>query len=417
MRIAAYLGLNPRRPERLLVLAAATVLGALLFVSLAILAAIGEFAVLSPRAFYVVWIVALGAFALVCAPRPRLAALLLTVAAVDLGLGMGSFAAQGLGIQSILPPSYFPASGFRWHPLQQAVPRPSLDGGYAGRKIRHSAEGTRGRDWTAEELRTRTVVALFGGSTTYDIGVGDGETWADRLEQLLGANAYAVINHGSLGHTTVNHLISTAFYQGKFGRPPTCAVYYVGWNDIRNAHAPNLDAAFADYHLPYLVDSVQTRRVGGDFVTPSPLLTLLIRGLALAVDTVRPAPDLPLGSHATPDPRLEAIVARNVEAISAINRSRGIRTLWVGQIMNLQGLAASERSRWTPLILNKDTWPILLSLNRRVRETAERAGDVYLDVPADAFVAADWLGIGHFSSSGAAKFAGFLVEPVRASCR
>jgi hypothetical protein len=85
--------------------------------------------------------------------------------------------------------------------------------------------------------------------------------------------------------------------------------------------------------------------------------------------------------------------------------------------MNLQGLAASERSRWTPLILNKDTWPILVSLNRRVRETAERAGDVYIDVPVDAFGSQDWLGIGHFSSTGAAKFAGFLVEAVRENCR
>lgn len=417
MRIAAHFGLRPRRPERLLVLAAAALLGGVLLASLVVLVAIGEFAVPSPRAFYVVWIAALCLLALASAPLPRLAALLLAVAAIDLGLGMGSFAAGRLGIQSILPPSYYPESGFQWHPLLQATPRPSLDGGYDGRRIRHSREGTRGRDYTVDELKEKTVVAVVGGSTTYDIGVGDGETWADRLEQGLGAGAWAVINHGALGHSSVNHLISTAFYQDKFGRTPDCAVYYVGWNDIRNAHVPNLDAAYADYHLPYLIDSVQTRRIGTTFVTPSPLLTLLIRGFALAIDTVRPAPALPAETHAEPDPRLEALVARNAEAISAINRGRGVRTIWVGQVMNVPGLAATERSRWTPLILNKDTWPIVQSLNRRLRETAERVGDVYVDVPAEAFDTGDWLGIGHFSASGAAKFAGHLVEPVRATCR
>ena len=57
------------------------------------------------------------------------------------------------------------------------------------------------------------------------------------------------------GYTTVEHLIQTAFYQDKFGKPPRCAIYYVGWNDLRNAHIPDLDPGYADFHLPSQIDS------------------------------------------------------------------------------------------------------------------------------------------------------------------
>ena len=80
--------------------------------------------------------------------------------------------------------------------------------------------------------------------------------------------------------------MQTAFYQDKFGRP-RCALYYVGWNDLRNAHIPNLDPAYADFHLPSQVDSQKVRRIGGAHVTLSPLLTLGLRLVGPEVDTVR----------------------------------------------------------------------------------------------------------------------------------
>lgn len=68
---------------------------------------------------------------------------------------------------------------------------------------------------------------------------------------------------------------------------PRCAVYYVGWNDIRNAHLKDLDPAYADFHLPSQVDSLQTRRIGGAHLSVSPLLTILARLLSSQVDTVQ----------------------------------------------------------------------------------------------------------------------------------
>ena len=134
-----------------------------------------------------------------------------------------------------MPPGKFEPQRFEWHPLLQAVPIPSLKlTSSTGLAIQHTREGTRGKD-PAGSLEGRTVIATFGGSTTYDIGAGEGETWPDRLAEALG-DRYFVVNHGVPGYTTAEHLIQTAFYQTKFGKPPRCAIYYVGWNDLRNAH-------------------------------------------------------------------------------------------------------------------------------------------------------------------------------------
>jgi lysophospholipase L1-like esterase len=416
-RIAHRYGFSrPYRPERILTLACAV---ALLLVSLAgfvALAMLDGFAVPSPRADYVLYLLALMLLGAVLAPWPRLAAVPLILASIDLGLGIGSFSLQRWGVESILPPSHYPASGFRWHPLLQATPLPSLMGGYPGVKITHSREGTRGRDYAAEELAHKTVIAVFGGSTTYDIGVSDGETWAEQLEQGLGTDAYAVVNHGVLGYTTVENLISTAFYQSKFGMPPRCAVYYVGWNDLRNAHIRDLDAGYADYHLRTQIDSLKARRIGVDFLTPSPLATLLMRAGALAVDTVRPAPSLPAEFHAKPDPVLDNLFVRNVAAISAINRERGIRTFWVGQLVNVAEMASVEEARWTPHIRGRDLWPLLEHLNGMLRSTAKRLGDIHVDVPIEAFTGGDFVDSGHFSAAGARKFAQHLTQSVRSSC-
>src|SRR5262249_15645689 len=154
-----------------------------------------------------------------------------------------------------------------------------------GLAVSHTSEGTRGKD-PVGGLAGRQVVATFGGSTTYDIGLGEGDTWSDRLGEVLGGDRFFIVNHGMPGYSTVEHLIHTPLYPVKFGKSTRCAIYYVGWNDLRNAHIPGLDAGYADFHLPSQVDSMKTRRVGGSQVTISPVLTMLLRLLSASIDTV-----------------------------------------------------------------------------------------------------------------------------------
>ncbi len=352
---------------------------------------------------------------------PRLAAALLVLALVEFAWGVGSHVLQrsGQAVASLLPPLAAEPERFRWHALLQAAPIPGL--GFTsptGLRVSHTSEGTRGRDPVQGSLERRTVVATFGGSTTYDIGAGEGDTWSDRLGEALGPERVYVVNHGVPGYSTVEHLVQTAFYQTKFGKPPRCAIYYVGWNDLRNAHIPKLDPGYADFHLPSQVDSLKVRRIGGSHVTVSPLLTMLARIVSADVDTVRYSAD-PYGGQPSSDgdPVLEALYERNIRAISAINRERGIATVWVGQLVNRAQLTGDGLYGWLPLVRDRDVWPLLQRLNAILARTARALGDVYVDPPIDSFGAADFVDNGHFSARGARRFAEHLAPAAREACR
>jgi lysophospholipase L1-like esterase len=318
-----------------------------------------------------------------------------------------------------LPPDKAEPQRFQWHALLQAVPIPSLRLTSAtGLAISHTSEGTRGRDPAPGSLDGRSIVATFGGSTTYDIAAGEGDTWSDRLGEALGADRFFVVNHGVPGYTTAEHLIQAAFYQTKFGKPPRCAIYYVGWNDLRNSHIANLDPAYADFHLPSQVDSLKVRRAGGSHVTVSPLLTMALRFISANVDTVRYFAD-PYGKEpvAGEDPKLEALFERNVRSISAIDRQRGIVTVWVGQLLNRARLEGDGRYGWLPLVRDRDLWPLQQKLNVFLERTAKALGDIYVAIPPDDFVNADFVDYGHFSVQGARRFAEALAPVVRDACR
>ena len=118
---------------------------------------------------------------------------------------------------------------------------------------------------------------------------------------------------------------------------------------------------------------------------------------------------------AVPDERPERFFLRHVSAISAINRQRGVRTLWVGQVMNLEERAKDSGTGWM-LVPDKDTWPLIERLNSLRRE-AEKLGDVYVDIPVSDFTPQDFIDVGHFSPAGSLKLATLLAPAVRKDCR
>ena len=64
-------------------------------------------------------------------------------------------------------------------------------------------------------------------------------------------------------------------------------------------------------------------------------------------------------------PSVRHAARRNVRAISAINRDRGIRTIWVGQVLNVQALEGDEVDGWLPLVRDKDVWPLQQRFNEK----------------------------------------------------
>ena len=416
----AYCGLRrPYRFERAIPVLLALLLGIVVFAVAVWFAATDELSAGGPRAFYFVYLLVLLALAIAVVRWPPFAGALLVLALVDFTWGVGSWALQPAGSPSLLPSAVAEPARFQWHALLQAVPIPSLEiTSPTGLAIRHTSEGTRGRDPVPGSLEGRTVVATFGGSTTYDIGTGEGDTWSDRLGEALGPDRAFVVNHGVPGYSTAEHLIQTAFYQVKFGKLSRCAIYYVGWNDLRNAHIPDLDPGYADFHLPSQVDSLKVRRIGGAHVTISPVLTMLARFVSANVDTVRYSAD-PYGREPVSgsDAALEAFYERNIRAISAINRGRGVITIWVGQLLNREGLKGDGHYGWLPLVRDRDLWPLQQRFNAILERTALSLGDVYIAISPDSFGAADFIDNGHFSVGGARRFAEHLAPAVREACR
>jgi lysophospholipase L1-like esterase len=416
----AHCGLSvPHRPERILAVLTASSFGIVVAATATGFVLTGELNHHTPRELYFVYLAGLIVLGSALAPSPRLSVPLLALAMVDFCLGIGSHVLREVDLadSSILPTNFNVASGFTWHPLLQGTPIPSLKGGAMGLTITHSSEGTRGRDYTEEELRAKTVVAVFGGSTTYDLGVSDNDTWSARLEAALGENTYAVINHGVLGYSTVENLIQTAFYQDKFGVAPACAVYYVGWNDLRSAHFSRRDSGYARYHLPSQIDSLKVRRIGAGYVSLSPVFTVLARLVSLWADTARPS-TMPRGEpQSGGDSALEALFVRNVRAISAINRDRGIRTIWIGQVLNVHALEGDDVDGWLPLVRDRDVWPLQQRFNELLQATALKMGDAYIHVPVEDFEAEDFRDRGHFAASGSDKFAHSLAPSVKRECR
>jgi len=328
-----------------------------------------------------------------------------------------------LGEASLLPPAKSEPQRFHWHALLQAVPIPSLRFTSAtGLAISHSSEGTRGRDPMPGELATRNVVATFGGSTTYDIRAAKathGATGSPHaLEQGDGKGRFFIVNQRGAGlTTTVEHLIQTAFYQTKFGKTPRCAIYYVGWNDLRNAHIPHLDPAYADFHLPSQVDSLKVRRVGGSLVTISPLLTLAMRFIS-AMLTPSPISVDPYGRDPVPVTTgarcpLRAQHSRDIGHQPPARRHHPL----VGQLLNRAQLSGDDLYGWLPLVRDRDLWPMEQKLNAVLARTAKELGDIYVDVPPDSFGNADFVDNGHFSVQGARRFADDLAPVVRDACR
>jgi hypothetical protein len=302
-RLLAYAGLaRPYRFERTL-----AVLTALLLAIVAGAAAIhfwmaGKLPPDSPRYWYFVYMAALVGLALLLVPWPRLAAVVLSLATLEAAFGLGTAYLYKVRLldQTVFPGVEEAEPRFRWRPLLQGVPIP-----YDGDDIHHNTLGQRGRERTPQSLDGKATIALFGGSTTYDVGGGEGETWGDRLEQLLGADRFAVINHGMLGYSTAEHVIQTAFYERTYGVPPRCAIYYVGWNDLRNSHVRNLDPGYADFHLPGQIDNLEVRRLRQSYVSFSPLLMLVRHFLVLGVDTARAADRHSGQIDSAPDPAME----------------------------------------------------------------------------------------------------------------
>lgn len=172
----------------------------------------------SPAAWFLAYVGGLLALGMICPPWPRITMVMLPLAALELGTGLG--AAVMAEHERSAAIGTFPDRGVRsatrvWHPLLQAANVPTPTG--TRTRLHVDSQGLRGRERLPGELQDRIVVAVFGGSTVESIALSDGETWPERLQALMGADRFAVLNRAVSGNSTVEHVICTAFYQDMYG--------------------------------------------------------------------------------------------------------------------------------------------------------------------------------------------------------
>jgi hypothetical protein len=322
---------------------------------------------------------------------------------------------------------------FIYHPLLQILPRPSFQYKYnldfrgaeekaktagvnvaslQGQEITlsHNSLGLRGKELTPADL-SKNLVFVYGGSTTYDVSVTQGETWVEHLQSDLN-NKYTILNFGVVAHSTEEHLIETAFYQDIVEKQPVCAVYYVGWNDVINAHINKLDSAYADYHLLL----TPRRKPDLEVARYSPLMVLLNQAARDRFDTIPNHANI-LGKTPTAgsDQRLEAIFIQNVKTIAAINNSRGTKTIFIGQMINKDWPQGPDI--WAPLVKKGDFPPLVQRFNSILRSTAASIPAKYIDAGVTNFEHSDFVDYAHFTVPGARKFAALISKEVDGYCQ
>lgn len=358
---------------------------------------------------------ALGAATLSFVPRLAWCMIILCLIELSFGLVSSWLARSGLMNQTLLPENLrIISSQYQFHPLLQGRPTPNFRLVFPDGTLQHNSQGLRGAERIPTTLSRSVVVATLGGSSTYDIALLEGKTWPEALERKLGTK-YAVLNYGVPGYSTAEHIIQTIFYLNAYGLKPHCALYYVGWNDIRSAHIPTLDPAYADFHLlsqsgNLLVRSPVVARI-------SPVARITVRLFQSWADGL----PLPKGysghiPNNKSDERLENIFRSNLNTIATINRSRGIETIFVGQILNRAKLRDERTSVWFPLVRNSDVWPLQARFNTILAETAESTGVAHANLPIEDFEDGDFIDNGHFSAKGSEKFATLLAEIVQTRC-
>lgn len=290
---------------------------------------------------------------------------------------------------------------FERHPLTVGAPRPGVYGPFT-----HTREGRRLTINEGKDANARRIFA-FGGSTTYDAGVNDAETWATQLSRRLGSG-YVVENFGMDGFSSVEVLVSTLFSFRE--TKPVCAVFYMGWNDLRSSHVSTLKPDYSDFHLPH-----QRGNLG---LLPTLTIESYSVVARLIVSLVRPPLSNPPGKVSSEyDPRLAKIYLDNMDLIVAVARHQGVKPIFVPQVIDHVRHSTNTGYGWVPLIPYRDVPKVLDQLNADLRRLATRLDVPFVDTPHSvSWHADDFVDDGHFNAVGARKFADALIEPIRRHC-
>jgi hypothetical protein len=223
---------------------------------------------------------------------------------------------------------------------------------------------------------------------------------------------FVVENLGVPGYTSLENLIQSLFVFRE--RRPSCAIYYMGWNDLRSAHVKGLQDDYSDFQLPAQIGNLAVGRRPG-FLENNMLLLSLI--LSVFADQPPPAaePGAVLGEK---DQRISRIFSENMRLIANINRYFGVKPIFVPQLLNCGRFTGDRTSGWIPIVPDKDIKFLMQGMNEDLAAVAKETGVLYLDRPLSlVWQDSDFVDTGHFSAAGAERFAEAIAGDIAANCR
>lgn len=302
---------------------------------------------------------------------------------------------------------------FEPHPYLVGAPIPDISRTEREVTISHNSLGMRGREDVVERAAGVIRIVTMGGSSTYNTGVNDDETWQNHLTRALGPG-HEILNMGVPGYSTAEHVIQTALQLEDLDAD--LVIYYVGWNDVRSMHVADLESDYSSFHgrgqywnlgLPLNVWT------GPKLALP---LMLVQAGQGLGwvnrFDSFRPSESGVTSSDA--DDRALEIYLHNVRTMIALARAQGAAPVLVPQVLNDARWTGDEPMWWIPHVPQRDVPALMAVYNDALRQVA-----LENSVPfAGAVIAVDWseddfLDEGHFSPQGQVRFANALASDLR----
>jgi len=302
------------------------------------------------------------------------------------------------------PPVIALYSRFDPHPFVIAVPHPGVYGG-----VTHD-ENHRRTTINEGKVPNPKLIYVFGGSTTYDVGNLDANTWPTQLSRLLGAD-FAVQNYGVTAFDSVDNMMQSLFAFRDVA--PVCAVYYEGWNDVIKSHVKDLSDDYSNYEYPIQVELLALGPKPGFLERNSVLVAL-----AMSIFHSPRPPFANEGDLHEKDLRLSMLYRDNIRLIAAIGKTFGVRVIFIPQILNYERYARGEVSPGSSNIAPKDMKKFMGLMNEDLAIAAGQSQAYYLGVPlAEKWEESDFLDLGHFSPRGSLKFASSISEDIRRICQ
>lgn len=274
-------------------------------------------------------------------------------------------------------------------------------------------------------VAARPTVLVVGGSTSFGYRASDAETWPAQLAEAASVN---VINLGMPGYTSAEHVVQTAFYVPDF--EADCALYYVGWNDLQMLGMTNLDASYSEYHMRVQYGELGAAPSPFKIVRPSQWERSAIVLQAASVVRALVRERTALLNEEIFEPRLEgartdavtpealAIFERNMHQVAAMNKARGLRTIFIPQVLNASAWTSERPHSWIPLVAGRDVPRMMAAYNTGLARVGADEGVAVLTRVLEV----DWkrehfVDHGHFSPSGNALFAATIAPDVQRLCR